>query len=447
MQRGIRVLGNGMFHMMRRMCALIVAGAASVSFGLVAQSTAVADEGDSGTTPMYRLYNRNSGEHFYTANADERDYLLDQHWRDEGIGWVAPKHSDTPVYRLYNPNAGDHHYTVGAKERDHLVRQGWNYEGIGWYSDDSERVPLYRQYNPNAIAGAHNYTTSSDESDMLVSRGWHDEGIGWYAVAKGQAQQPVTMDKDGSYASIEGYMRLDGTGTGYHTKIDISDNRGAVVSFGIQYEKDIHLVSPRLASNTAFLVENVMSHSDVPGPEGKEYLYLDAAPLREDVKVRLSWYRDNTIRVYVNDLEVVRTRTRLASPFIFSTEGSVARNGDSIDAGIHGVRIKVGRDASSYGTMGEWNDRNDYFGLDAIISKYGQKVDQAGPYATHGGHVQGADFVFRGTSDIPGVDAKGQPWTWDTSFETIEPNTGEIGHPLSAIANIAQYRVDEEDDE
>ncbi|MBT1172703.1 hypothetical protein JS528_04920 [Bifidobacterium sp. MA2] len=430
------------------MCASFAAVAAMASLGMVAQTAAsgVAQAADSGTTPMYRLYNRNSGEHFYTANPDEREHLLYEHWRDEGIGWMAPKESDTPVYRLYNPNAGDHHYTVRAAERDYLVEHGWNYEGIGWYSDDDERVPLYRQYNPNAVSGAHNYTTSAAEDDMLVSRGWNAEGVGWYAVAKGQAQQAVTMDKDGSYASIEGYMRLDGAGTGYHSKIDISDNKGAVVSFGIQYEKDIHLAYPRLASNVAFLVENVTSHSDEPGPEGKEYLYLDEAPLNKDVKVRISWYRDNSIRFYVNDLEIVRTRTRLVRPFIFAAEGSVARNGDSIDAGIHDVRIKVGNDSSSYGTMGEWNDRNDYFGLDAIISKYGAKIDQQGPYFTHGGHVQGADFVFRGTADIPGVDAQGQPWTWDTSFETVEPNTGEIGHPLSAIANIAQYRESSDDD-
>lgn len=131
---------------------------------------------------MYRLYNPNSGEHFYTARAAEKDHLVSVGWRYEGIGWTAPEISNTPVYRLYNPNAGDHHYTTSKTERDHLLLVGWRDEGIGWYSDDSKSVPLYRQYNPNARAGSHNYTTSKTENDFLVSRGWRPEGIGWYAV-------------------------------------------------------------------------------------------------------------------------------------------------------------------------------------------------------------------------------------------------------------------------
>lgn len=132
------------------------------------------------TNVMYRLYNPNSGEHFYTASTAERTHLISVGWRDEGIGWYAPVRSSIPVYRLYNPNAGDHHYTTSVVERNHLMSVGWNYEGIGWYSDENEGVALYRQYNPNAKAGAHNYTTSITENNYLVSLGWRAEGIGWY---------------------------------------------------------------------------------------------------------------------------------------------------------------------------------------------------------------------------------------------------------------------------
>lgn len=131
---------------------------------------------------MFRLYNPNSGEHFYTANTEERMNLVNQGWKYEGIGWTAPKTSNSPVYRLYNPNAGDHFYTQSAKERDELVNQGWKYEGIGWYSDDNKQVPLYREYNPNAITGSHNYTPSITEHNNLISKGWHDEGLAWYGV-------------------------------------------------------------------------------------------------------------------------------------------------------------------------------------------------------------------------------------------------------------------------
>lgn len=143
---------------------------------------------------LNRLYNPNSGEHFYTKDLEEKDVLVDLGWHDEGIGWTSPVDSTVPVFRLYNPNAGDHHYTKSSKERDVLVSVGWKYEGIGWYSFEGtsevnptgvtpDPIPVYREYNPNAkAAGAHNYTTNEAENDFLVSVGWLEEGIAWNAM-------------------------------------------------------------------------------------------------------------------------------------------------------------------------------------------------------------------------------------------------------------------------
>ena len=133
---------------------------------------------------MYRLYNPNTGEHFYTGSKREGNKLVDVGWNYEGIAWEGPVKSNTPVYRLYNPNVGEHHYTPSKRERDNLIKIGWNDEGIGWYSDDNKGKPLYRLYNPNATTGNHHYTTSTRERDKLVKIGWNDEGIGWYGYAQ-----------------------------------------------------------------------------------------------------------------------------------------------------------------------------------------------------------------------------------------------------------------------
>ena len=138
-----------------------------------------------GNVSMYRLYNPNSGEHFYTSSAAERNNLINLGWNYEGVGWIAPSTSNTPVYRLYNQNGGEHHYTTSLSERNNLIAIGWSDEGIGWYSDDNRTVPLYRQYNPNEFANNHNYTTSQSENNYLVSIGWRAEGIGWYGVGTG----------------------------------------------------------------------------------------------------------------------------------------------------------------------------------------------------------------------------------------------------------------------
>ena len=132
---------------------------------------------------MHRMYNPNSGEHFYTKETAERDHLVSVGWNYEGTAWYSPKSSSNPVYRLYNPNAGDHHYTLDAKEKDELVKLGWRYEGIGWYSaSKSNGQAIHRQYNPNAVAGAHNFTTDENERDFLINNGWSHEGVAWYGV-------------------------------------------------------------------------------------------------------------------------------------------------------------------------------------------------------------------------------------------------------------------------
>ena len=137
----------------------------------------------SGLMVMYRLYNPNSGEHFYTGSYPEIDTIVAAGWKNEGIAWIAPKKSKTPVYRLYNPNAGDHHFTASADEKNNLVNAGWKYEGIAWYSGTEESgEPVFRLYNPNAESGAHHYTSSVAEKNHLTSIGWNYEGVAWFGI-------------------------------------------------------------------------------------------------------------------------------------------------------------------------------------------------------------------------------------------------------------------------
>jgi predicted nucleic acid-binding Zn ribbon protein len=164
--------------------------------------TTTALAADSGSQDMYRLYNPNSGEHFYTANRTEAQNLVNVGWSSEGTGFVVPKKSNTPVYRLYNANAGDHHYTTNANEKNQLVSVGWKYEGIGWYSSDAKKVKLLRAYNPNARAGSHNYTTNAGEQRNLLSVGWRDEGVAWYAIGAGKASPILTSPNVNNNSTI-----------------------------------------------------------------------------------------------------------------------------------------------------------------------------------------------------------------------------------------------------
>lgn len=132
---------------------------------------------------IYRLFNRYSGEHFYTNSYDEASTLWNGGWKYEGYAWKSPLRSSIPVYRVFNPNSGEHHYTINEYEKDFLCLVGWHYEGIAWYSDEKSRIATYRLYNPNVVGVAsHHYTIDANERDLLMWSGWIYEGVCWYGV-------------------------------------------------------------------------------------------------------------------------------------------------------------------------------------------------------------------------------------------------------------------------
>lgn len=172
---------------------------------------------DSSHVNMYRLYNPNSGEHFYTSDIDEATSVASVGWRWEDVGWVAPITSSNPVFRLYNPNAGDHHYTLSSAERDDLVSLGWSYEGIGWYSDSADQLAVLRQYNPNAITGSHNFTLSAEEDRNLGSAGWSQEGTAWYATNGPTVTIVGRWLVTAAWGTVERYW-IDSTGSIAHSR-------------------------------------------------------------------------------------------------------------------------------------------------------------------------------------------------------------------------------------
>ena len=224
-------------------CAPTAWAAGDSTLALQAAQVSAQDAG----MPMHRLYNPNSGEHFYTASATERDGLVKVGWRHEGTGWTAPT-KGSQVYRLYNPNAGDHHYTLSAAERDWLAGLGWRYEGVGWLSGGTQKV--LRQYNPNAVAGAHNFTTSQAENDGLVKVGWRAEGIGWYALADTTVPQPATPAVDPAPKTT---ARIHLTAGGSEAQVDSASVSGTT-----------YLFLPAYANLSAVRITAVENGAEVP---------------------------------------------------------------------------------------------------------------------------------------------------------------------------------------
>ncbi len=133
---------------------------------------------------MFRMYDPNSGEHFYTGSEIERDNLVAEGWCYEGVGFTFSMTTGAPVHRLYDPVTGEHLYTMDEEEKAALLAAGWNYEGIAFNSAYDTEVPQYRLHNPNETRGAYHFTASIEERDYLLSIGWEDQGIGFYSSWK-----------------------------------------------------------------------------------------------------------------------------------------------------------------------------------------------------------------------------------------------------------------------
>lgn len=162
-----------------------VAGNGKNVIGSVNVNYNVVKKAEVAKTDLYRLYNKNSGEHFFTTSAGEKNNLVKAGWNFEGVAMQTVKDGGVKVYRLYNKNnGGEHVYTTSKGEANSLVRAGWAYEGVAFNAakkGDKDAVKIYRVYNPNKVANNHHYTQSWGEKTVLVKQGWKDEGVAFYA--------------------------------------------------------------------------------------------------------------------------------------------------------------------------------------------------------------------------------------------------------------------------
>ena len=135
------------------------------------------------TIKIYRLYNKNTGEHLFTSKKTEYDKLCSLGWVGEGetFDGVSSTESDAvAVYRVYNPNAsgGDHHYTKSLGEVKKLVALGWKADFDGkpvYYTKGT--LDVYKLYDKTT--GRHHFTPKDGEKNNMVKNGWILEGTAW----------------------------------------------------------------------------------------------------------------------------------------------------------------------------------------------------------------------------------------------------------------------------
>ena len=165
---------------------------------------------------VYRFYNAKDKAFFYTPAVAERDFVISQStdpaftpsddlwpYFYQGSTFEQPHSSpgEVPVYRLYNRVTGHHFFTVKADERDFVLRQStdpsytpdvplwpFNDEKVGFsaYADSShiDAQPVFRFYSPSL--DRHFFTARADEASEIRLTGlWNDEGIAFYGEHAG----------------------------------------------------------------------------------------------------------------------------------------------------------------------------------------------------------------------------------------------------------------------
>lgn len=159
----------------------------------------------SAAVPMYRLYNPNSGEHFYTSSVAEKNACVTAGWNDEGIGWYSPSTgltASTPVYRIYNTVSGEHYYTSNKAEADFIysstqrqqVCEGIFAKKAGYYVDGVGNI-LTDLGNKGKIADyAKIYPDNTGVlKDWCLVVPWRHEGVAW------QSSDATAVDNTKAY--------------------------------------------------------------------------------------------------------------------------------------------------------------------------------------------------------------------------------------------------------
>jgi hypothetical protein len=140
---------------------------------------------------VYRFYNASTGAHFYTTSAAERDQVIAtlKNFAYEGVAFYAYTSAlnsgTSPVYRFYNRDSGSHFYTISAAEKDWVIAtlKNYVYEGSAWNGQmtaGGTAVPIYRFFNPSR--STHFFTISETEKNIVQTNpSYQFEGIAYYS--------------------------------------------------------------------------------------------------------------------------------------------------------------------------------------------------------------------------------------------------------------------------
>jgi len=144
--------------------------------------------------PLFRLKHSGDERYLFTANSAEKNTLLNLQqqgvWDDQGVSHFVlqqPIEYALPVYRLFNRASGSHFYTMSNEEMETLLSaSGTRFvlEGAAFYATRQQvedTLPVYRFLAPQT--GSHFFTISESEKSQIINASAGNlqyEGIAWW---------------------------------------------------------------------------------------------------------------------------------------------------------------------------------------------------------------------------------------------------------------------------
>lgn len=205
--------------------------------------------------PVYRLYNKKTGEHFYTANHDEaiRNGCVNPGYVAEDLSYFmtdnSPVTGATTVSRLFSPSTGDRFYSVAPNEVSNALTHGYVMETPSAFLAHTTFPPaggraVFRLYN--AKAHRHLFTWSATERDAALSGGYTNEGNAFYLAS------------DPDYATVP-VARLYNARTGDHLYTANQDETDQVNCTNPAYTNEGVVFYQSMDVGTAALVQRLRS--------------------------------------------------------------------------------------------------------------------------------------------------------------------------------------------
>ena len=327
---------------------------------------------------VYRLFNPANGEHLYTRNIDEATKIAsEQGWQWEGIGFTASSSSGQAVWRLYERATGLHLWTTDANERKVLLGKGkaWDDEGLAWYG--AGPYHLMRLYNPKS--GQHLYTRDANEVTVLTSKyGWTaEDGAGTWNTGSASDYVPIQAHwmVSSSWGTLERYW-IQGDGSIAKNRfVEASEGAGyrayATKSGAVLRGKQMVNSVMALANNDGKLLADVTlgNHEGwwvtdtVDGSLQRYWLTTDLAT--GVMGARIGRFSDRGAEYFGREDEgyVVRGvyfSYPLKTVFHASDDGVLYDSNTQVDQYVRWMIAMAEDDSRGYSQIWRWGERGDY---------------------------------------------------------------------------------------